>query len=292
MVDQPLLPDQIVLLSDVLRSSNPLDKLPADQQVLFTLKGVIFSLEQDGSPAAAGLLSEASLTCPYEEIQHLAVQALGRLAQNGSQVPLNRLFHLAIYSEKAAAIQAIAANQFESPDATLQAVYDLLEGNSARYQALDPDYLLLTDFFLSEIPQELSQRISLAAQIAGMNNWVLIASAVKNFTPEASNRLVEQFSIFTEVEKRLLLRLLDEKTEQGSEIAGDTLCKLYIYQDRPPPPKSPPRINSYPVNNNCAPCSCFCANVGMNTRRSTSTRPCSALPMKRPRRLCARNCST
>ena len=96
MVDHPLLPDQINLLSDVLRSSNPLEKLPADQQVIFALKGVIFSLEQDGSPEAVDLLCEASLTCPYEDIQHLAVRALGKLALNGSLPALNTLFHLAI----------------------------------------------------------------------------------------------------------------------------------------------------------------------------------------------------
>jgi WD40 repeat protein len=231
MVDQPLLPGQILLLSDVLRSSNPLEKLPADQQVLFTLKGVIFSLEQDASPEATDLLYEASLTCPYEEVQQLAVNALARLAKNGSLASLHRLFHLAIYSEKAAAIQAITAGHFQSPDATIQVVYDLLEGNTAQYQALDPDYRLLTNFFLNEIPKELSQRISLAAQIAGLSNWVLVISAVQNFSPEASNRLVEQFSKFTEIEKKLLLRLLDQKTGQGLEIAGDTLCKLYIYQD-------------------------------------------------------------
>jgi WD40 repeat protein len=231
MVDQPLLPDQINLLSDALRSSNPLEKLPADQQVLYTLKGVIFSLEQDGTPGAVDLLSEASLNCPYEEIQSLAVQALGRLAKNGSQPSLDRLFHLAIYSEKAAAIQAISANHLQNPDATIQAVYDLLEGNTAQYQALDPDCLLLTYFYLGEISEELSHRISLAAQIAGMNNWALIATAVQNFSVEASVRLVEQYSGFTEKEKQLLLRLLDEKTGQASEIAGDTLCKLFIYHE-------------------------------------------------------------
>ena len=92
MVDHSLLPDQINLISDVLRSSNPLEKLPADQQVIFALKGVIFSLEQDGSPEAADLLCKASLTCPYEEIQLLAVQALGNLAKTGSLPSLNNLF--------------------------------------------------------------------------------------------------------------------------------------------------------------------------------------------------------
>jgi WD40 repeat protein len=231
MVDHPLLPDQINLLSDVLRSSNPLDKLPADQQVIFALKGVIFSLEQDGAPEAVDLLGQASLTCPYEEIQQLAVEGLGKLALNGSLPALNNLFHLAIYSEKADAIQVIAAHRFQNPDASVQAVYDLLEGNTAQYQALDPQYLLLTHFFLGPIPDELSQRISLAAQIAGMNNWIMIASAIQNFSTVASNQLVEKYSIFTEVEKQLLLLLLDEKTQQGLEIAGDTLCKLFIYQD-------------------------------------------------------------
>ena len=231
MVDHPLLPDQINLISDVLRSSNPLEKLPADQQVIFALKGVIFSLEQDGSPEAVDLLCEASLTCPYEEIQHLAVRALGKLALNGSLPALNTLFHLAIYSEKADAIQVISANHFQNPDTSIQVVYDLLEGNIAQYQALDPQYLLLTHIYLGSLPGELSQRISLAAQIAGMNNWLLIASAMKSFSSEASNRLVEQYSIFTEVEKQLLLLLLDEKTQQGLEIAGETLCRLFIYQD-------------------------------------------------------------
>jgi WD40 repeat protein len=231
MVDHPLLPDQINLLSDALRSSNPLEKLPADQQVLFTLRGVIYSLEQDGSPDAAELLTQASLISPYEEIQQLAVQALGRLAKNGSQPAIDHLFHLAIYSEKAAAIQAINANHFQCPDAPLQAVYDLLDGNPAQYQTHDPDYQLLTCFFLGEIPTDLSQRISLAAQIARMNNWVLIASSFQSFSLEASTRLVEQYAVFTGVEKQLLLHLLDEKTSEGSGIAGDTLCQLFIYQD-------------------------------------------------------------
>ena len=231
MVDQPLVPEQINLLSDVLRSSNPLEKLPADQQALYTLKGVIFSLEQDGSLEAVDLLSEASLTCPYEEIQDLAVQALGNMAKTGNLPALNALFHLVIYAEKASAIQAINTNHFQNPDTTIQAVYDLLEGNTAQYQALDPDYLRLTHFFLGEIPKELSQRISLAAQISGMNNWALITAGIQNLSTEASTQLVEKFSTFTEKEKRLLLILLDEKTEKGSDIAGDTLCKLFIYQD-------------------------------------------------------------
>jgi len=90
--------------------------MPADQQVIFALKGVIFSLEQDGAPEAVDLLSQASRACPYEEIQNLAVEALGKLALNGSRPALNNLFHLAIYSEKADAIQVITAHHFQNPD--------------------------------------------------------------------------------------------------------------------------------------------------------------------------------
>ncbi|MGD0006685.1 MAG: WD40 repeat domain-containing protein [Anaerolineaceae bacterium] len=231
MVNRRLPPEQITLLSDALHSGNPLERLPADQQVLYILKGIVFSLEQDGSPDTVDLLFDASLSCPYEEIQRLAVSSLEKLAQNGNLLALKNLFHLAIYSEKSGALQVIAANNFHSSDATTQAVYDLLEGNLQEYQQNDPEYLSLTHFYLGEIPRELSQRICLAAQIAGLNNWVLIASAIKNLTNEASNHLVDHYSHLIEKEKRLLLQFLDEKTGEGSEIAGDTLCKIFIYQD-------------------------------------------------------------
>ncbi len=231
MVNRCLPPEQITLLSGALRSANPLEKLPADQQVLYILKGAIFTLEQDGSPDTVDLLFDASLSCPYEEIQRLAIRALEKLAQNGNQLALKNLFHLAIYSEKSAALQVITANNFHSSDATTQAIYDLLEGNTKEYQEHDPEYLFLTHFYLGEIQKELSLRICLAAQIAGMNNWVLIASSIKNLTTEASDHLVDQYSHFTEKEKRLLLLFLDEKAVERSEIAGDTLCKLFVYQD-------------------------------------------------------------
>jgi hypothetical protein len=231
MVNNLLLPEHKNLISDAIRSSNPLEGLPADLQVLFTLKGIILTLEQDGSSESVDLLLDASLACPFEEIQNLAIQALGRLSQNGSQAALKDLFHLAIYAEKASAIQIIAANKIINPDTATQAVFDLLEGNTTVYQELDPSFLLLTHFYLGEIPEELGHRICLAAQIAGMNNWVGIATAIRDLSSEASNRLVTQYPFFLENEKNLLLQLLDGKTGEGSEIAGDTLCQLFIYHE-------------------------------------------------------------
>ncbi len=225
--------EQITLLHDALHSANPTEKLPADQQVLYFLKGVIFTLEQDGSPDSVDLLFEASLACPFEEIQVLAIHALEKLAHNGNLLGLQDLFRLAIYSEKSEALQIIAANHFQSSDATTQAVYDLLEGNIKEYQAHDPEYLFLTHFYLGEIPEELSQKICLAAQIAGFSNWVLIASAIKDLTTEASNQLVGEWVHFIEKEKQLLLQFLDEKAAKGSEIAGETLCRIFIYHDEP-----------------------------------------------------------
>jgi len=59
-------------------------------------------------------------------------------------------------------------------------------------------------------------------------------------------------AIFTEVEKQLLLHLLDRKDQQGLEIAGDTLCKLFIYQDGAAAAHLAARNKFLPRHNCCA----------------------------------------
>jgi WD40 repeat protein len=225
-----LTPDDLSLLTRILLGSDPVSSLPENLHYQLLLKGAVLTLSEDATPEAMGVLLEASVNCPLPSIQLLALRTLGELALTGNSAAADMLFELAVVYHHSPARDIIERDRLRSTQPHMQAVYFLIAGQMEKYNRLDSDFSLLTQYYL-QAPKPVQQRILDAAKRSGMQNWALLITSVDSTRAETLRRLVQQFSLFNERERWLTLELLKTRASTGSEKAAETITQLFIQHD-------------------------------------------------------------
>ncbi|MDR3577278.1 MAG: WD40 repeat domain-containing protein [Anaerolineaceae bacterium] len=196
------------------------------------LKGLVFTLREDQSAEAVGLLEKTVLICPLATIREQALQSLVEISLAHNEQASRAIYRLAIEQNLLAAQLAIEQFNLSIPDLPSQAVYALLVGKLDQLGEIDPGANLLTNYYLSA-DREVQQGILDAAKKAQMMNWVEIVQAVQEASSASVHGLVQSYSLYSEAEQGLLFSLLKSMAEQGSIPAQDAICELFIETEDP-----------------------------------------------------------
>jgi WD40 repeat protein len=227
-----LTPDELNLLDRILHSSDPTAGLPENLHYQLLLKGAVLTLAEDASPEAMTVLLEASVNCPLPSVQSLALKTLGDMAVAGSTSAADMLFELAVIYHHPGAQETIERDRLRSTRPHLQAAYFLITGQLEKYNRLDPDLSLITQYYL-QAAKPVQVRILDAARRSGMQNWALLITSVDSTRAEPLRRLVQQYPLFNQRERWLTLELLKTRAATGSERAAEAVCQLFIQHDDP-----------------------------------------------------------
>jgi WD40 repeat protein len=223
-------PDELELLNRVLNSSDPAAGLPENLHYQLLLKGAVLTLAEDGSPDSIGVLLEAAVNCPLPAVQSLALKTIAEMAAEGSGAAADSLYELAVVYHHIPAQDLIERERLRTGRPHLQAAYLLLTTQVDKYNRLDTDFSLITQFFL-QTPKPVRERILDAAKRSGMQNWALLITAIESSRTEPLRRLIQQYPLFNERERWLALELLKTHAATGSERAAETICQLYVQHD-------------------------------------------------------------
>jgi WD40 repeat protein len=225
-----LTPEEVELLNGILRSSDPSAGLPPNLHNLLLLKGAVQTLAEDGSPEAVAVLLETVVNCPQVAVQELALRTLADMASDGSTPAADTLYELAVIYHHGPARERIERGKLRATRPQIQAAYDLIAGQTDKYHRLDPEYALITQYFL-QAAKPVRLRILEAAKQSGMQNWALLISAIDSTRTESLRRLVQQYPLFNPHERRLSLDLLRSHAATGSERAAEAICQIFIQHD-------------------------------------------------------------
>jgi WD40 repeat protein len=215
-------------LADLLRQPDQILDLSNPQISELLLRGVLFTLEQDGTPQSVATLYDAGRFCPNVSIRSQAVSVLGRLALGGSQPAGDALYSLAVLDDNTQAKDFIQQSPIKVSRTDLQAVYYLLNGRSPDYRQVDSEQRLLTQFFNESASSELQDRILSAASSAGMLAWVAIARVSRNASEANFQAVHDQFGAFPETSRQLALEVLDHLAKSGDQRAIEMICQLFV----------------------------------------------------------------
>jgi WD40 repeat protein len=208
---------------------NPaLSGLTDPQVTSLLLRGALFTLEQDGSPEAIEILLEGAFSPLPDPIPALAMTTLSRLALTGSRPAWDAIYTLAVVHNSPTALEFIRQRPFQGNRTDLQAIFLLLSGRLAELHHLDPQFQLITRFFLAEAYPDLQHRILEAANASGLNAWSVIVYAANQPTADSIQRIHDQFPSFQETERQLALDLLDQLAKRNNILARESICQLFI----------------------------------------------------------------
>jgi hypothetical protein len=225
-----LTPDDLNLLNRILHSSDPAAGIPDNLHYQLLLKGAVLTLEEDASPEAMGVLLEAAVNCPLPTIQSLALQTLGEMAVAGNSPAADMLYEMAVVYHHREAQEIIERERLRATPPHMQAAYYLIAGQIEKYNRLDTDFSLLTQYYL-QAAKPVQQRILDAAKRSGMQNWALLITSVESTRAEPLRRLVQQYPLFNQRERWLTLELLKTRASTGSDRAAEVICELFIQHD-------------------------------------------------------------
>jgi|GEM_PF-773891 len=205
-----------------------LKQMPGAMATELLLRGALFTLEQDGSAQAVGILLEAARHCPQASIRGLVLLTLGRLALTQNQAAGDALYALAVHDGSIPAGQFVQNNPIPASRTDLHAVFFLLAWRHPEYRQLDPDFRLLTRFLFEEAAPDLQERILAAAAVLGMAAWRIIVLAGMVPSAPALLALQSQFSSMPELERQLALDVLERAAKTGAILAREAICQLFI----------------------------------------------------------------
>jgi WD40 repeat protein len=221
-------------LAEIFRQPASSGRLSPAQTTEILLRGGLFTLEQDGSKPAIEILQDAARFCPNISIRSQAIATLGKLAIGANQEAREALYFLAIFDHNLAASQVIRQHDLKTSCNDLQSVYYLINERTPEYQHCDPDFHLLTGFFLDQATGELQDEILDACSRAGLVTWRLIATAAKTPSEPNLESIHRQFGSIPETERQLVLNILDRLAKSGSTLAKEEICQLFVDFDYPP----------------------------------------------------------
>ncbi len=186
---------------------------------------------QDEHPSAFDLLYQAAGYHPEAVIREQAFHALVRLAQEGRQPAVDSIYRLSVEEDLLAARQILLTHSWQPSRPALRALFDWFTHLAASENFPQDRLEWITRAYLDEASQALRRRLLLTAPQVGMVNWARIASALED-TKNLSG-LVGSYPVFTAEERQLMLALLEEQAQQGSQPAVETLCQLFIFHQDP-----------------------------------------------------------
>ena len=219
------------LLRSLLTSAQLSVSLPLELRDALLQAGAVQLLIDDGSEAAIDLLETAVRTCPVPRIADFALDSLHRLSLQTNRSALASLFRLALEDGLPAAVAAIQSSGLESPLDWQNRCYKFLFQSAGDYQADDPHLEQLLDAFLMDATSPLQDRILHRAQTIGFTQWTQIASALRSPDETTLTRLIAEYIGYTQFEKHLTRKWLEQIALAGSLPAQNALCELFLQWD-------------------------------------------------------------
>jgi WD40 repeat protein len=203
--------------------------LARDTLLIQTLqKGVLVSLGEAGSADAINLLYEFISRKPDPALDRLGMQILEALAVQGNADSKNAVCRLFIACNHSAARQAALDHRLIPDEPSEKALFFFLTGQMEAFQEADPGFQLLADAYLSG-SVELKKRLLGSARQAGLDELVLVLTALQNPTPEGLAVIVQNYShLKSEKIKELAIGGLADLAERESQPGKDALCQLFI----------------------------------------------------------------
>ncbi len=221
-----LTPEEIDLLSKVLYSSAPVPGLADNLQVQLLMKGAVLTLEEDASPEAAEVLLRATVHCPLPSVQDQALSSLGDLAANGYDHAGDILHRLVVEFDYTPAREIIEHLRLHATTPQLEAAYFLLTGQMEKYNRLDADLSLITNYF-QNAPEPVRQRVLAAARKSGMQNWALLVTSIEKASTASLEQLLQQNPLFDDKERWLALELLRQRASTSERVA-EAIAQLFL----------------------------------------------------------------
>lgn len=221
-------------LGDILVQPDNISSLSQMQAIELLLEGILVRLKQNGSPVAVEKLLQGARSCPLLSIRKLAIQLLSEMASTSNDLASEALFTLAIWDDEADAMQWLKKFNIRSSSPDIQAVFAVLSHNPSEVRLVDPDFCLLTDFFLNRATPNLQKRLLANASALGYKSWIAIVSASVLPSVESLMNLHQKFESFQDSERQLALKVLDQAALRGVTLAREAICQYFIdYEYQP-----------------------------------------------------------
>ncbi len=227
-------PEDLNALSKFLSSANP-NALGSDSlQQFLLLRGAVAALQDDGSPQAVAFLSQAAADCPIPETRALALQALGHMASQGSADALRQLFDLYFTWGHPDAAQQIITRGLTHPDPLAQNAFAFLTQPPDQWASQPQAYTALTAFYRQAEPA-VQKHLLQAAKNYRLSPWIWIVTiAASPDQPAVYAEILDHgYPTLTAELRALLLSVLAELVQKGSQPAADALAALFLRFDDP-----------------------------------------------------------
>ncbi len=228
--NKPLAQELLAQFQNALRSLTPSQTLEPSLREQMALRGVLLTLQEDGSKGAVELLIQAALSCPIPDGNEYAFKALQSLALAGNQDAIDGLFQLAVDHDHLEAQICLLENQLESSNPEQTAVLHLLSGEmDGKHIDLDQLNLLAKAFFSST--ESIRGKMLSVAGRSGLKNWADIVAAFSSPSQESLTPIISGYSALQPAERRLFRGLLFERAKAGLQVCSDEFCELFIQYD-------------------------------------------------------------
>ena len=235
--------DFLNLYASILQSAHAASRLAGelseDERLELLCKGVVVTLEGQGSERAIEILYATALAHPIQGVLALAQLSLERLADSGSGPAMDSLYRLAVETGRLALAQRIKTRPWQPTRATLRALFHYFHGDAPIPEsALE----LLARAYFEEASPALRERILYEANEKGLTHWALIVAAENDLrrgarTQAKLDHLVEIYPSLREPERCLAINRLAHLAEAGPEAARDNaraaLARLFVDHEDP-----------------------------------------------------------
>ncbi len=217
--------------SEILKSL----RLPADleefQILPLVMSGVLYQLKEDNTDQAVEIIEEAAGRCPVPTIRNQALQMLAEMSQRHNSHAAGALFKIFVQVNEPFACELIQKYQLKTTDQTFQALFFFLANNRADYTQIDPDFYLLTDYFLASGDDAFHIRVLDAARQMGFTNLKNTLEIFLQLATENIHRLTENFRLYNEIERKHCLIWLEKLALEGQFVAQEIICQLVLSND-------------------------------------------------------------
>ena len=209
----------------------PPNGLTYPQNVELLFKGILVTLEAEGSTAAVDVLYTTAAGHPLDTIQTLARTCLERLALSQNEYAANAVYRLSVEINSLGTRQFIETHSIPAPRPPLAALYRFLTGPT--YPIDSESLALLTQAYYEESSEALRRRILAQAPQKGLANWSRLLAVDESLplnkaaSKHVVDELINSYPSFSEVERQAVLDRLTVRAAQP-ETAGGPAAQAII----------------------------------------------------------------
>jgi WD40 repeat protein len=220
-------PEDLSLLSLVLKEPNEAAAFPPVQVDLLLQLGVIVHLELEHPPQSGAILAAAASAHPHQSVREAAFQALCRLAPSAPEFA-DSLYRLAIEEDHLAARQLISSTGLAPGSPGLGVLFEWISAPDAERSI---DLPLLTYAFFNDVSLRMRARIlAIAAKTNRFRRWGRLVENLNAGGLDGYRQAVEQFPALTERERSICREILF-KAAAVEDAAREAVFELFIQHE-------------------------------------------------------------